>query len=126
MNGAAPSLLVFAREVGEPLAGLASAADEFLAQHEAARGFIVVVGEQAELQDQVVQLVEGKGLKIPLCFLADGPEGEAATALKLNADAKFTVLVYRDKQVTSNLALDELSAEVLAEIIGAWQAAVGP
>lgn len=119
MNDNAPSILIFTRKLHGGLTSLVKASDKFIATHKGMKGFVVVVGEREKLQEQVKSLAGKEKLAIPLTFFADGPAGKTAQQYKLNPKVAHTVLVYTNKKVTANFALQQARPEDIKALLGA-------
>ncbi|MFQ5810967.1 MAG: hypothetical protein ACE5JM_15220, partial [Armatimonadota bacterium] len=107
----APSILIFTRKLDGDLTSLVKASDKFISTHKGMTGFVVVVGDREKLQARVKDLASKQKLAIPLTFPAGGPDARDVQKYKLNPQVAHTVLVYNNKKVTSNFALQKIGAE---------------
>jgi hypothetical protein len=119
--GANPVVLVFARELSEPLTTLARKLDAEVARNRPARlkAVLVVLSDDAAIEKQLKALAQKQGLKnVSLAFLEPaGPKN-----YKLSPEAEVTVILSRRGKVEANHAfkkggLDKKTiAAVLADV----------
>lgn len=97
-----PMVIVFARELTEPLGKLAAKLDRAVADGKPkdVRGWLTVMGEAKDREEQLVQWGRKHVLKsLPLGIFAD-PDGPPA--YKLHKDAQVTVIVAKDRKAIAS------------------------
>lgn len=115
--------MLFTRDLGERLTGLVKKIDDYAKAHEGLKAWMVVVADQQENEAKVKELAQQKELKLPIVFFAEGPTSDTATKLlKLNPEVKYTIVAYKDKKVTANFALNEITDETAPKVTEAAEA----
>jgi len=119
--GQAPVVMVFAREANPTVTKLIKKLDECTAKNQASDmgSCVVFCSDAKDLEKQLQTLVKNE--KVKNCILAiDNPAGPED--YKIAKDADVTVLVYKERKVTANLAFkkgemkDKDIDTVLAEV----------
>jgi hypothetical protein len=115
-HGPNPVVLVFARQVSEPLAALVRKLDAVVARNRAARlrAVVVVLSDDEATEEKLKKLGEEEGIKNVSLALLDRP---GPKPYKLSRSAEVTVLLYRDHKVRANHAFRK--GEVDAKAVGA-------
>jgi hypothetical protein len=115
-HGPNPVVLVFAREVSEPLTALVKKLDAEVARNRAARlrAVVVVLSDDEATEEKLKKLGEEEGIKNVSLALLDPP---GPKPYKLSRSAEVTVLLYRDNKVKANHAFKK--GELDAKAIGA-------
>ena len=117
-NGAKPVTIIFAREVTKELASLVKAVDGVQKTSKGSAAFVVLLDKDEKAgAEKLKKLAVETGASIPLTVNKLGeksPEG-----YDLNAEVKKTILVYKDKKVVSNFALNSLSEKDIQAIADA-------
>jgi hypothetical protein len=101
--GQAPVVMVFAREVNPTVTKLIKELDTCTSKNEASKmgSCVIFCSDAKDLENQLKTLVEKE--KVKSCILAiDNPAGPED--YKIAKDADVTVLVYKDRKVSANLA----------------------
>jgi hypothetical protein len=118
-NGLNPVVVVFAREVTEPVAKLVKKIDEATLQHGDDRmgSFVVFLTDDGGIKDKAKELLKKEKIKKTVLAKFDpaGPED-----YKLSKDAEVTVLLYTDLNVKANYAFKkgELTEKDADKILG--------
>lgn len=115
-----PSVLIFSKELNEGLTSLVKKIDVFVKENQEKEmaAFVVFLEEdRAKLEPKLKELAEKEQLLIPLTFAIDGAKGPKA--YKLHQDVKTTVLVYKEKKVNANFALQKVEKEDVEKILAA-------
>lgn len=112
-------MLIFAREINDPLTGLVKKLDEVNAKNGRMASYVVFCSDAEGLDKKLKELAASQ--KIQKTGLAiDNPTGPGEYHIARDADV--TVLVYRNKTVSANLAfkkgemMDADADKVLAEL----------
>jgi hypothetical protein len=108
------------------LAGLAKKLDAFVKDNKKANAEAVVVllGKPDDAaKAKLKKLAKDEKLAIPLTISFD--KGATVDVQKLNEKVKTTVLVYKEKKVTANFALDKISDKDVEAVIAAAREAAG-
>jgi hypothetical protein len=118
-TGEKPGIIVFARELSEPLAGLLTALDAEVSPdpaEEGIRGWVTLLGDGFGL-DQVADWAKEKGLRKLALGVFDDPLGPPTYLLSEEADV--TVLLFVDEKVVANFAFakGELDRAKVEEIL---------
>jgi hypothetical protein len=102
-NGASPVVMIFARDVSEPLARLLVQIDEAAAKHrdQELGGFAVFLSEREDLPPRLSALAKERSLK-QVVLATDQPAGPEG--FKVSKEADVTVVLYRDYVVKANHA----------------------
>jgi hypothetical protein len=124
-----PSVIVFARELSEPLAKLVRGVDQALVDQKSAdlRAWVTfLANDQTALDPQVVQWSKKQAIRgVPLAVFEDvvGPP-----SYRLNREADVTVLLAVKQKVVRNFAFrpGELTEERTAEILKAIPTLAAP
>jgi hypothetical protein len=100
-NGAHPVVMIFAREVSEPLTTLIKKVDAATAEHKDAKmgSFVVVLGNADEMNSRLKDLAEKEQIHNTVLSIYEptGPE-----AYKVAKDADVTVVLYTKHEVKAN------------------------
>ena len=120
-NGKRPVVLIFARELNEGLTSLVKKVDAFVKENQGQKNmaaFVVFLEEdKTKLEPKLKELAEQEQLSIPLTIAIDGVQGPKS--YKLHPDVKTTVLVYKEKKVQANFALQKVEKEDVEKILAA-------
>jgi hypothetical protein len=115
-----PGVIVFARSVSEPLAGVLTACDRALADRpkDAMRAWMTVLGEKTIGLDELGRWATKVGLKAVPVGVFDDPGGPPS--YKLAEDADVTVVLFENRKVVANFAfrageLNEAATRRVAE-----------
>jgi hypothetical protein len=123
-NGARPVVLIFSRQVDKGVASLVKAVDEAHKGKKNAGAFLVLLEkDQRAGEEKLAKLQAETGASIPLTVNKAGeksPEGYS-----VNADVKNTILVYKDRKVVNNFALDSITEKDVKEIVEAAKKNMG-
>lgn len=117
-----PAIVVFARELSEPLGKLVGQIDKAVADHkkEELRGWVTILGEdQPELDKKLVDWGKKHAIRtVPLGVFEDA---QGPPSYKLAKDADVTVLLFVKRKVVANFAYrsGELTEEKAAELLKA-------
>jgi hypothetical protein len=117
-NGLSPVVMVFARDINEPVLKLATQLDEATAKHRDKElgSFVVFLNEQESLAKRAAEAAKSRGLKriVLSTYGSDGPEG-----FDVAQDADLTVVLYREHEVKANHAFrkGELNDAAIDKII---------
>jgi len=117
-----PAVVVFARNLGEPLGKLAAQIDKAVTENKAAelRGWVTFLGEdETALSPKIVDWSKKHAIRtVPLGVFEDvtGPP-----SYKLSKEADVTVLLFVKRKVVANFAFrkDELNDDRIAEVMKA-------
>jgi hypothetical protein len=117
-----PAVVVFARELSEPLGKLVAQLDKTVADHkkEEMRGWVTFLSEdQPTLDGKVVEW--GKKHAVRTMPLGVFEDAQGPPAYKLSKDADVTVLFFVKRKVAANFAYrsGELTDEKTAEVLKA-------
>lgn len=115
-----PAVIVFARQLTDPLAKLVTGLDKALAEHKKSdlRAWVTLLhADQSEVDADVLKWVKKHGVKsVPVGVFedVDGPP-----SYKLNREAEVTVLLYVKQKVVVNRAFraKELTNKKVAELL---------
>ena len=120
-NGLAPVVMLFARDVNEPLLKLLARLDAATGQHRNQQmgSFVVFLSEKEGLSDELKAAAKKRGFKhtVLSTFEPAGPEG-----FNVSKDADVTVVMYCDHLVKANYAFrtgeltDQASDKILADL----------
>ena len=102
-NGLAPVVMLFAREVNEPLLQLLTHIDAATAKHrdQELGSFVVFLSDDDRLREQLAAEAKKRNIQklVLSTFDASGPEG-----FKVARDADLTIVLYREHAVKANHA----------------------
>ena len=117
-NGTRPVVLIFTRDVDKGVVSLVKAVDEAHKGKKDAGAFLVLLDKDSKAGKEKIEKLQAEAkVSIPLTVNKLGeksPEG-----YKLNPDVKNTILVYKDRKVVKNFALDAISEKDVKEIVEA-------
>ena len=117
-NGARPVTLIFTREVNKELAGLVKAVDAVHKDQKKAGAFVVLLEKDEKAgREKLAKLAAETGASIPLTVNKLGeksPDGYG-----LSPDVKNTILIYKERKVVSNFALNAISEKDIKAIADA-------
>jgi hypothetical protein len=117
-HGQSPVVLVFAREINDPLTLLVEKLDAAVARNRSARlrAVVVVLSDDAALEGSLKKLSDKEGLKhVSLAFT----EPAGLKPYKLSPSADVTVLLYKNLKVAANHAFlkGELDGKAVRAIL---------
>jgi hypothetical protein len=109
------------------LTGLVKKIDAFVRENKKsdAKAFVVLIGkDDEETRGKLKKFAKDEKLELPITVSAD----KAATVktLKLDEKVKSTVLVYREKKVVANFALDKIGEKDVEAILAAAKENLAP
>jgi hypothetical protein len=119
-NGANPVVMIFAREVSDPLARLLARLDAAAAKHRRAElgSFVVFLGDADDLKPRLEKLARDRALEhVVLSIEPESPEG-----YKVSKGADVTVVLYTEHLVKANHAFkkgeltDKAADSLLADL----------
>src|SRR3954465_10083380 len=115
-----PGVIVFARSVSDPLAGLLTVCDGAVADRpkDAMRAWMTVLGEKTIGLDELGRWAPKGGVKMVPVGVFDDPVGPPS--YKLADDADVTVVLFENRKVLANFAfpageLDEAAIRQIAD-----------
>lgn len=117
-NGLSPVVMIFAREVSDPLTRLITKTDAATAKHHASTmgSFVVFLSNQKDLDKQLREVGKKNALKHIVLSIDEpaGPEG-----YKVSKDADLTVVLYNQHVVKANHAFKkgELTDKAIDQIV---------
>ncbi len=100
------------------LIGLISVIDAYTKKHEKSRlsAFVAFLTDDKEsIRPKIAELAKERRLTIPLVIPKDSKNGPPA--FKLNPKVKYTILLYREKSVKANLAVDSIDLDTVMKVI---------
>lgn len=102
-HGNNPVVMIFAREVSEPLTRLIKRVDQATAEHKDAKmgSFVVFLSDSPQMSDKLKELADREQIRETVLGL-QGPTGPEA--YKVSPDADVTVVLYTKRQVKANRA----------------------
>jgi hypothetical protein len=102
-NGANPVVMIFAREISEPLTQLIKKVDAATSDHQDTKmgSFVVFLGDSEELSPRLKQLADKEQIKQTVLSVHEqtGPK-----AYKVSPEADVTVVLYTNHEVKANHA----------------------
>jgi hypothetical protein len=117
-NGTSPVVMVFAREVSEPLLKLAAQLDAATGRHkeQSLGSFVVVLSEAEGLDERLAESAKKRQLK-RIVLAIDKPAGP--DGFHVAAEADVTVVLYREFAVKANHAFrkGELNDKAIEKIV---------
>jgi hypothetical protein len=123
-NGAKPVVLIFAREIDKGVASLVKAVDEAHKGSKSAGAFLVLMSkDQRAGEDKLKKLQTETGASIPLTVNKLGEK--SPDGFEVNPAVKTTVLVYKERKVVNNFALDAVAEKDVKEIVEAAKKNMG-
>jgi len=115
-----PGVIVFARSVSDPLAGLLTVCDRAVADKpkDAMRAWMTVLGEKTIGLDELGRWATKTGLKAVPVGVFDDPVGPPS--YKLADDADVTIVLFENRKVIANFAfrageLDEAAIRLITD-----------
>jgi hypothetical protein len=118
MNGNKPVVMIFAREISDPLTGLVKKVDEVNKEKGSKMGsFVVFLGDDESLEKNAKELAKKEKLQKTVLML-DHPTGPSG--FNIAKDAEVTVVLYVGKTVKVNHAYKkgELKAGDIEKVVG--------
>jgi rhodanese-related sulfurtransferase len=99
--GTAPTVIGFFQKPSDEAADLIVKLNNLVESEKNLKGFAVMISGP-DSKDWLAKLAEDKDIKIPLVYLARGPEDTGMRIYKLNPAAQNTILVNDNRQVVAN------------------------
>jgi hypothetical protein len=118
VNGAKPVVMIFAREISDPLTSLVKKVDEANQKQGRKMGsFVVMLSDDDGLKGKLEDLSKKEGLK-HTALTIDNPAGPRG--YNVSKDADVTVVLYINKKVKVNHAFKkgEFKAETVEKVLG--------
>jgi hypothetical protein len=116
--GLNPVVMIFARDVNDPLVSLLAKLDAAAVAHKASElsGFLVLLSEKEDVRKKLPEIAKKKGFK-EIVLSADAPTGP--DGYKLAENAEVTVVLYHRHVVKANHAFkkDELNEKAVERIL---------
>jgi aspartyl/asparaginyl-tRNA synthetase len=104
------------------LTGLVKNVNGFVHDNKGTAAFVVSLEKETDdAKAKLKKLAKDEKIVIPLTINADK---ETPKKFQLNDKVKYTVLVYRDKKVTANFALNTLAQKDIDTVLDAAKAAL--
>lgn len=104
-------------EIKKELVSLISIVDAYTKKHEKkslSAYTLFTTGDLDSIKPKLEALAKERKLSIPLTFADNKKEIERLT---LNPDVKYTIIVYKDRKVKANFAVNKIDLDLILKII---------
>jgi len=115
--GIAPVIAIFAKDIDDDLISLISIVDAYTKKHEkkALSAYALFTeGDIKSLRPKLETISKNRKLTIPLTFADNKKEIEK---LNLNSKVKYTIIVYKDRLVKANFAVNKIDLNLVMKVI---------
>ena len=110
-------MIVFARELNDPLTSLVKKLDAEAGKSKATKALVLLMTDEDAAEKKLKEFTEKNGIK-KVNFGVDNPQGPPAW--KIAKDAQFTVVMYKAHKMTVNHAFKkgELDDKAIETVMG--------
>ena len=125
MGGRKASVAIFSREVGKDLAGLVRGIDKVAASSKGSIAYLISLDDdKAAARKALTAFAAANKIKaIDMTINRGG--AKAPKGWKINAKAKHTVVIYKNKTVVKTFGLNKIDKKSVAEVAAATAKVLG-